>query len=409
MAYLREDGICLADSPTSSGATTPTESEATWRTTWATPAAAVSDQPAQHISDSDDSEDDEDSAAPAPVPPNRRFPDLHKRIADSIASLGGAVAPKLNWSSPKDAAWISPYGHTLECRNPNDVYLLLKSSNFVSFDLERAFDGCVGPGPGPSPGHGPAQADLDRRVLVLRRFLDGMAPHLEFRCFVKDRELIGISQRHDVHWDFLADLRDVIVSRIEALFERELRTSFPDPSFVFDVYIPELGRAGASDAAGRGEGRGRGSDGDGDEDEDATLMRGLGRARLVDINPWAPRTDPLLFDWTELVAWRVGGTGYLGVVTAPASSAVPDASDTEGDTEDDADYPEDDDDDEGSEGDGPDLRLVGKDDRNAFNYTSMPYAAHRKPLEVVEAGSSDVAGLRAFAEQWRDFVARTGG
>lgn len=50
------------------------------------------------------------------------------------------VVPKLDWSAPKDATWISAT-NSMECRTPNDVYLL-KSSNFITHDLEQAFDGC---------------------------------------------------------------------------------------------------------------------------------------------------------------------------------------------------------------------------------------------------------------------------
>jgi len=50
------------------------------------------------------------------------------------------VVPKLDWSAPKDATWISAT-NSMECRTPNDVYLL-KSSDFITHDLEQAFDGC---------------------------------------------------------------------------------------------------------------------------------------------------------------------------------------------------------------------------------------------------------------------------
>jgi hypothetical protein len=32
--------------------------------------------------------------------------------------------------------------NSMECATPNDIYLLLKSSDFVTHDLEHAFDGC---------------------------------------------------------------------------------------------------------------------------------------------------------------------------------------------------------------------------------------------------------------------------
>ena len=39
--------------------------------------------------------------------------------------LGGDVFPKLNWSAPRDAAWIS-FDKTMKCKLVTDVLLLLK-------------------------------------------------------------------------------------------------------------------------------------------------------------------------------------------------------------------------------------------------------------------------------------------
>ena len=52
--------------------------------------------------------------------------------------MGGAVFPKLNWSSPKDAKWIMP-GNTIKCQNVSDVYLLLNSSDHIGDDLDNPF------------------------------------------------------------------------------------------------------------------------------------------------------------------------------------------------------------------------------------------------------------------------------
>jgi hypothetical protein len=70
------------------------------------------------------------------------FPALHDEIQAAIEKYG-AVFPKLNWSSPQDAEWMiaSP---SLRCESPEDVFLLLKSSDFVTHDLEQAYDACVG-------------------------------------------------------------------------------------------------------------------------------------------------------------------------------------------------------------------------------------------------------------------------
>ena len=62
------------------------------------------------------------------------FPEFTNQITSSIESLGGEVFCKLNWSAPRDATWIS-LGNSLKCTTPAQVYLLLKSSEFVQHDL----------------------------------------------------------------------------------------------------------------------------------------------------------------------------------------------------------------------------------------------------------------------------------
>jgi hypothetical protein len=79
-----------------------------------------SDAPDDGWSDDERWSDDEcDSSAPVP-----RFPELESAIVAAIRKHGGAVMPKLNWSAPKDAAWV--LGGSLKCTSPRDVLLLLK-------------------------------------------------------------------------------------------------------------------------------------------------------------------------------------------------------------------------------------------------------------------------------------------
>lgn len=71
----------------------------------------------------------EDPSAP------ESFSELEAALASAIEALDGAVCPKLNWSVPRDAAWVN--GGTLRCETAGDVMLLLKSSDFVQHDLGR--------------------------------------------------------------------------------------------------------------------------------------------------------------------------------------------------------------------------------------------------------------------------------
>lgn len=142
------------------------------------------------------------------------FRSLDQEITCVIATLGGAVFPKLNWSAPKDAAWITST-RTLRCTTSSDVYLLLKSSDYITHDLYHAFDDCCSPGP---PSH-------FQHELVLKQWFN-VHPSMEFRCFVKQRCLIGISQRDLKYYDFLESLRPVILSLSIELFDLYLKDKF---------------------------------------------------------------------------------------------------------------------------------------------------------------------------------------
>ncbi|ORY69671.1 cell division cycle protein [Pseudomassariella vexata] len=348
LEYIREDGILLADDDQEDD-----DDDVEWE-------VGPSSASAPPRKDDSDSESDSDEEAPAPLPPNQRFPELHQAIKDKIAEVGGAAAPKLNWTAPKDAAFISPHQNTIKCTSPNDVYLLLKSSNFITYDLEHAFDDCT-----PTPNN--ANATPFKPVLVLRSFFN---PHtaLEFRCFVKHRSLVGITQRDLNYYEFLKPLRAAIVSKIDEFFNHKLRYTFPDGNFVFDVYIPE------------------------GEDEP------LGRVRLIDINAWAPHTDSLLFGWNELLEMIVPGP-LLGVSDGADNVGVRPESDETSDEDDD------DDDDNAEEEDFvPELRLIEQDDPSACNFSSTPYSAHKLPKDVVDAASAGQGGMMEFAKKWKEMV-----
>ena len=268
----------------------------------------------------DSSDDEEDISLP--------WHSIHLQIQTTMSELGGKVVPKLNWSAPKDATWISPT-NDMECRTPNDIYLLLKSSDFISHDLEHAFSGCIDASTSPSiPYH-----------LILRKSFN-INPSLEFRCFVRNKILIAICQRDLTHFEFLFPMRKHLKLKILSFLEQSLLPNFPDSNFVFDVYIPPPHE----------------------------------KVWLIDINPWAPRTDPLLFSWLELL-----------------QMADPELL-----------HNEDDEDDDGVEGVvfDPEFRLVQKDDPEAYQFASTKYSAHKLPKDVVDA-SMTPERMKEMMEQWR--------
>jgi len=211
-------------------------------------------------SDDEDSEqweavqcDDGDAAADTPAP---AFPDLEARISRAIARLGGTVFPKLNWSAPRDVPWIMVDG-TLRCSTPGDIFLLLKSSDFVTHDLTMPFDCCVDVDDAAA-----AAAPEVKYELVLRKWAS-IATSMEFRCFVREGHLVGISQRD--HTNFYPDVArdaDAIKADLVDFFDDAIRAKFRLKNFAFDVY-----------------------------------RKDKGAVTLVDFNPLSPITDGLLFEW----------------------------------------------------------------------------------------------------------------
>lgn len=300
--------------------------------------------------------------------PSLPWLDLHHNIKAKITELDGSVMPKLNWSAPKDATWISATNN-MECRTPNDIYLLLKSSDFITHDLEHAFDDCEddrdsdNPTPNDSSHNGGNSSDGQSQEipyhLVLRKTIPAMATSLEFRCFVRNRQLLCICQRDLNHFPFLTALVHDIRSLIQRLFNTNLKSTFPDENFVFDVYISPS-RA---------------------------------KAWLIDINPWAPRTDPLLFSWLEILDMGIEDEHGISVDTKDSGSEAGSEAEIEDDIV-------------GEESTiVPEIRLVKHDDPEAYNFSTSQYSAHKLPKDLVDASINGEAGIMEFMGRWREIVA----
>ena len=93
---------------------------------------------------------------------------------------------------------------------------------------------------------------------------------MEFRCFVRQHELLAISQRnHTQHYAHLLQDRSRIEETLLNFFEDTIRNRFADGeigNYVFDVYLDQKSRVW-----------------------------------LLDFNIWAHSTDSLLFEWSELL------------------------------------------------------------------------------------------------------------
>ncbi|KAL8993188.1 MAG: hypothetical protein Q9169_006532 [Polycauliona sp. 2 TL-2023] len=357
LAYLRSDGIILPpdqDDPNIDFSSTDTDSGIFSSTS--TPTASDSD------SDSDsDSEPNPD--------PSTQWPELHQKVKSTIAELGGNVVPKINWSAPKDATFMNTT-NSMECQNANDVYCLLKGSDFVTHDLEQVFDDCV-PSESNDKNDGNVDADSIPYHLVLRKTIPALVPSLEFRCFVRSRTLLCMCQRDLNFYNFLPELVPTLRPLIQKFFDDRLKQTFEDENFVFDVYIPPPHK----------------------------------KVWLIDINPWAPRTDPLIFSWLEILQ-----------MTVPSPSAVVSESNgimngiSDGDAHKDGGGSEDEDDDNDEEDIfTPEFRLVNRDDPEAYAFNTPRYSAHKMPKDVVDASGGGEAGLREFMGRWREIMREQGG
>ncbi|KAK4787824.1 hypothetical protein SAY86_011657 [Trapa natans] len=201
---------------------------------------------------SEGSEDDESERFPPPA-----FPDLEMKVRESIESLGGAVFPKLNWSSPKDAAWISPNG-SLRCTSFSEIALLLHSSDSLTHDLCHAYDSCSDK----------TASRPENFFLALRKWQAALRPEMEFRCFVRTRRLVGISQREvTTFYPVLLERKDELRELMEEFFDGRVKEAFPSENYAFDVYVTKEGWV-----------------------------------KIIDFNTWGASTLPLLFSWEELEA-----------------------------------------------------------------------------------------------------------
>jgi hypothetical protein len=179
--------------------------------------------------------------------------------------LGGQVFPKLNWSSPKDATWIATEKN-LKCRNYADIFLLLKSSDFVTHDLTCAFDSFqnvqnhhhhtnntvnlldrmsikeTSTANSSSGIHdyinnnnntnmaltaAGAPSRPRRFELILRKWCN-LSRAMEFRCFVRNSQLIAITQRDYInYYDFLKEDKDNLEDLILDFFDNHVADVFP--------------------------------------------------------------------------------------------------------------------------------------------------------------------------------------
>ncbi|CAH8530043.1 unnamed protein product [Schistosoma guineensis] len=191
------------------------------------------------------------------------FPQFESQLKSIIRKLGGVVFPKLNWSAPSDASWMS-FDGSLKCKTFSDIYLLLKSSDFAAHDLTAPFALCTD-----TPAEKNCCLFNSKPILVLRRWYD-FRPEEEFRCFIKSKVLIAISQRKcDAYFKIIEEQIENIKYDLVEFFNRKIRNHFKSENYTVDLY-----RESSDD--------------------------GKMRIQIIDFNVFGPPTEALLFQWSEL-------------------------------------------------------------------------------------------------------------
>jgi len=187
----------------------------------------------------------------------KSFPQFSQSVQNIMKEFGGEVFLKLNWSCPKDATWVA-FNNSMKCTSLSQLYLLLKSSDFVAHDLSMPFSGC-------EDKEDQVDSIAVSYSLVLRKWVD-VNPGTEFRCWVAGGELVAVCQR-DIsnYYPYLAREEESVKQDIHTFFQEHIRDKFMLDSFVMDVTRPR---------------------------KDKIV--------LVDFNPWGDTTDSLLFTWEEL-------------------------------------------------------------------------------------------------------------
>jgi hypothetical protein len=147
------------------------------------------------------------------------FPELEREIRSVIEEFDGSVFPKLDWSAPRDSTWISWSG-TLRCQNLSEIYLLLKSSDFIAHDLSFAYEHCT-----------EASDDSRQFHLILRRWQPRLHPAMEYRCFIVNHQLVAICQRdYQNYYEFLASMVPAIRRALIEFHRLHIQHQFFDES-----------------------------------------------------------------------------------------------------------------------------------------------------------------------------------
>ncbi len=170
---------------------------------------------------------------------------IEDKIDEEIKQFPKGAFIRLGSRSPKDVDIIPVF-------NGKDAMDLLISSMRVFDDL------CI------------AYKNKYEANIFIREWID-IEEHFEFRCFMKDRKLVGISQyQYNKTYLEIINNADSMKWVIEKFFPKFQKACKLD-DVVFDVFLKYNQR----------------------------FEQGIWEAKLLEINPYFKMTDPCLFDWRK--------------------------------------------------------------------------------------------------------------
>ena len=291
----------------------------------------------------DDYDDDDDNVNEPLQQKEYSFPELTSQIQTVLnnyttKSGGGGCFPKLNWSSPRDATWINC--GTLKCTKPGDIYLLLKCSDFIAFDLEKAWDGlrCCRSETDDNDEDDDYDynADINNNdennshqmlsptttkvnneeksllssssstlrpinfeyELILRKWCN-LHPSMEFRCFIYKHDVIAICQRHPskyyTHLQVVDDNNNLSFNDLDDnddaggihKQQEKQQQQHPYVAIILEFYITYVQYTFANGKV--------------DNYVLDIYLDTHNRVWIIDFNIWGSRTDALLYNWEELI------------------------------------------------------------------------------------------------------------
>ena len=173
----------------------------------------------------------------------RTFPEFSREVSRHLSRYGGNVFIKLNWSSPKDATWMV-LNRDLKCSSLSQIYLLLKSSDFIAHDLSQPFKDC--------DDVSPDSLNEVTYSLVVRRWED-INPGTEFRCWIAGGDVVCLCQRDMTNfYPYMQREEESIKQDILTFFSEHIRYNLGQPLRP-SIFCSQRQVCSASIRDGRGE------------------------------------------------------------------------------------------------------------------------------------------------------------